>query len=40
MEDGGKPRQVARLVQEQVRGWSVKEIYALLTSPQGSPHNH
>lgn len=39
-EDGGKPRQVARRVQEQVRGWSVKEIYALLTSPQGSPHNH
>lgn len=28
----GKPRQVARRVQDMVRGWSGKEIYALLTA--------
>ena len=28
---GGKPRQIARRVQDAVRGWSGKEIYALLT---------
>jgi len=29
MQHGGKPRQVARRVQEAVHGWSGKEIYAL-----------
>jgi 16S rRNA (cytidine1402-2'-O)-methyltransferase len=33
---GGKPREVARRVQEHVRGWTGKEIYALLNAnPQG-----
>ena len=33
---GGKPREVARRVQERVRGWTGKEIYALLNAnPQG-----
>ena len=31
LAQGGKPRQVARRVQDAVRGWSGKEIYALLT---------
>ena len=31
LAEGGKPRQVARRVQDAVRGWSGKEIYALLT---------
>ena len=31
LAQGGKPRQVARRVQDSVRGWSGKEIYALLT---------
>ena len=31
LAEGGKPRQVARRVQDAVRGWSSKEIYALLT---------
>lgn len=30
LAQGGKPRQVARRVQDAVRGWSGKEIYALL----------
>jgi len=30
LSQGGKPRQVARRVQDAVRGWSGKEIYALL----------
>ena len=31
LAQGGKPRQIARRVQDAVRGWSGKEIYALLT---------
>lgn len=40
LAEGGKPRQVARRVQDAVRGWSGKEIYALLTgTEQPSPEN-
>ena len=28
---GGKPREIARRVQEQLQGWSGKEVYALIT---------
>ena len=35
----GKPRQVARRVQALVRGWSGKEIYALLTAAADRPPN-
>ena len=31
LTQGGKPREVARRVLEEVRGWNGKEIYALLT---------
>ena len=31
-EEGGKPREVARRVQEHVRGWSVNEVYQLMQS--------
>ena len=40
LAQGGKPRQVARRVQDAVRGWSGKEIYALLTgTEQPAPQN-
>ena len=40
LAEGGKPRQVARRVQDAVRGWSGKEIYALLTgTEQPAPQN-
>ena len=35
----GKPRQVARRVQDMVRGWSGKEIYSLLTAAADRPRN-
>ena len=30
LAQGGKPREVARRVQSAVRGWSGKELYALI----------
>ncbi len=40
LAQGGKPRQIARRVQDAVRGWSGKEIYALLTgTEQPAPQN-
>ncbi len=34
---GGKPKDVARRVRPKVAGWSAKEIYQLLLSPETSP---
>ena len=38
LQGGGRPKDVAKLVHENVTGWSVKEIYALMQghSPEGS----